>query len=161
MQRAAQCVVTTAFVLLFILGSQTMSGGIAFLIAGEKAKSPPVEPKKNEPVTPSKLITNTISMKLGYIPPRTFTMGSPLSEQEQYKKDNTDESGVFSLNRAAGGSPMPRRLRFASGGYVYHVLNRAVGRVTLFRKEGDYAAFEKTLRQAPHFQPMRLLEKGV
>jgi REP-associated tyrosine transposase len=52
---------------------------------------------------------------------------------------------------------MPRRLRFASGGYVYHVLNRAVGRVTLFRKEGDYAAFEKTLRQAPDFQPMRLL----
>src|SRR5438034_893562 len=53
--------------------------------------------------------------------------------------------------------PMPRRLRFASGGYVYHVLNRAVGRVTLFRKDGDYAAFEKTLRQANDFQPMRLL----
>ena len=53
--------------------------------------------------------------------------------------------------------PLPRRLRFASGGYVYHVLNRAVGRVTLFRKDGDYAAFEKTLRQANDFQPMRLL----
>lgn len=52
---------------------------------------------------------------------------------------------------------MPRRLRFASGGYVYHVLNRAVGRATLFRKEADYAAFEKVLRQAPEFQPMRLL----
>jgi putative transposase len=52
---------------------------------------------------------------------------------------------------------MPRRLRFASGGYVYHVLNRAVGRATLFRKEADYAAFEKVLREAPEFQPMRLL----
>src|SRR5688572_19641200 len=52
---------------------------------------------------------------------------------------------------------MPRRLRFATGGYVYHVLNRAVGRATLFRKEADYAAFEKVLRQAPEFQPMRLL----
>ena len=52
---------------------------------------------------------------------------------------------------------MPRRLRFASGGYVYHVLNRAVGRAALFRKEGDYAAFEKALRQAHDFQPMRLL----
>jgi putative transposase len=43
------------------------------------------------------------------------------------------------------------------GGYVYHVLNRAVGRRTLFRKDGDYAAFEAILRQAPDFQPMRLL----
>ena len=32
------------------------------------------------------------------------------------------------------------------GGYVYHVLNRAVGRATLFYQEGDYAAFENTLR---------------
>jgi putative transposase len=52
---------------------------------------------------------------------------------------------------------MPRRLRFASGGYVYHVLNRAVGRAKLFNKQGDYAAFEKVLRQAHDFVPMRLL----
>jgi putative transposase len=43
------------------------------------------------------------------------------------------------------------------GGYVYHVLNRAVGRVTLFHKDGDYAAFEKVLRQAKAWQPIRLL----
>jgi putative transposase len=52
---------------------------------------------------------------------------------------------------------MPRRLRFAGGGYVYHVLNRAVGRATLFRKEGDFAAFERVLGQVSEFQPMRLL----
>src|SRR6478735_3291698 len=52
---------------------------------------------------------------------------------------------------------MPRRRRAASGGYVYHALNRAVGRRTLFRKAADYAAFEDVLRQAPGFQPMRLL----
>jgi putative transposase len=52
---------------------------------------------------------------------------------------------------------MPRRLRVATGGLVYHVLNRAVGRATLFRKQGDYAAFEKVLRQANEFRPMRLL----
>jgi len=52
---------------------------------------------------------------------------------------------------------MPRRPRVATGGYVYHVLNRAVGRRTLFRKDGDYAAFETILRQAPDFRPMRLL----
>jgi putative transposase len=52
---------------------------------------------------------------------------------------------------------MPRRLRSAPGGYVYHVLNRAVARDTLFAKPGDYAAFLKVLRQADDFQPMRLL----
>src|SRR6478672_2872210 len=85
-QRAAQSLVTTVFVLLLILGSQTMSGGIAVLLAGEKAEPPPVEPKNNEPVTPSKVITNTLSMKLAYIPPGVFTMGSPLSEQKQFEK---------------------------------------------------------------------------
>ncbi len=52
---------------------------------------------------------------------------------------------------------MPRRLRCNSGGYVYHALNRAVGRATLFHKDGDYAAFEKALREAKAWQPMRLL----
>jgi len=52
---------------------------------------------------------------------------------------------------------MPRRLRCATGGYVYHALNRAVGRATIFDKWGDYEAFEKVLRQAGDFVPMRLL----
>jgi putative transposase len=52
---------------------------------------------------------------------------------------------------------MPRRLRFASGGFVYHALNRAVGRATLFDKSGDYAAFEKVLCQAKDWLPTRLL----
>ncbi len=52
---------------------------------------------------------------------------------------------------------MPRRLRCNTGGYVYHVLNRAVGRSTLFQKDGDYAAFEKVLRQAKDWRPIRLL----
>jgi putative transposase len=52
---------------------------------------------------------------------------------------------------------MPRRFRAATGGYVYHVLNRAVRRATLFRKDGDYAAFEAVLAEAREFQPMRVL----
>jgi putative transposase len=52
---------------------------------------------------------------------------------------------------------MPRRLRCHTGGFVYHALNRAVGRRTLFHKEGDYAAFEKVLCQAKERLPMRLL----
>jgi len=38
---------------------------------------------------------------------------------------------------------MPRRHRNATGGYVHHVLNRAVGRGTIFENAKDYAAFEK------------------
>jgi putative transposase len=52
---------------------------------------------------------------------------------------------------------MARRLRCSDGGYVYHVLNRAVGRATLFDKSGDYAAFEKVLHQAWQHTGMRLL----
>jgi hypothetical protein len=33
---------------------------------------------------------------------------------------------------------MPRSARHAPGGIVYHVLNRAVARLPLFRKDGDY-----------------------
>jgi formylglycine-generating enzyme required for sulfatase activity len=120
MQRAAQGLVTAAFVLHLILGSQTTPGDSGLLLAGEKAKnrsenrpgrggptgagapSPfvhkasqkgtvPDSSRKNEPATPGTVITNTISMKLAYIPPGVFTMGSPLSEQEQFKKDNTDD----------------------------------------------------------------------
>ena len=43
---------------------------------------------------------------------------------------------------------MGRLLRTASGDLVYHVLNRANARRTLFEDEGDYAAFERVLAQA-------------
>ena len=52
---------------------------------------------------------------------------------------------------------MARRTRCADAGYVYHVLNRAVGRATLFRQPADYAALEKILRQAWERLGMRLL----
>ncbi len=52
---------------------------------------------------------------------------------------------------------MPRRLRFADGGYAYHVLNRAVGRSRIFRKERDFEAFEETVDQAKQRLPMRVL----
>jgi putative transposase len=52
---------------------------------------------------------------------------------------------------------MPRRPRFATGGYVFHVLNRAVGKATIFKNEGDYQAFEQLLNDARRQTPMRLL----
>lgn len=42
---------------------------------------------------------------------------------------------------------MLRRLRVAAGSLAYHVLNRRVGRLPLFEKPDDYAAFEQVLQQ--------------
>ena len=43
---------------------------------------------------------------------------------------------------------MPRRPRLAAGDLAYHVLNRRVGRLQLFDKPADYAAFENILAEA-------------
>lgn len=56
---------------------------------------------------------------------------------------------------------MPRRLRESTGGIVYHVLNRAVGRMTLFEKDEDYLAFEKVLQQTVERTSSRLLSYCV
>ncbi|HEY8668328.1 MAG TPA: transposase [Tepidisphaeraceae bacterium] len=40
---------------------------------------------------------------------------------------------------------MPRTARAAAAGVVYHVLNRGNGRMSIFRKPGDYAAFLQLL----------------
>ena len=37
---------------------------------------------------------------------------------------------------------MPRIARVAPRGFVYHVLNRANGRLRLFRKEADFLALK-------------------
>ena len=52
---------------------------------------------------------------------------------------------------------MPRIPRKAPGGMVYHVLNRANGRLRLFKKEEDYLAFEQVLLLAHDREPMRVL----
>jgi putative transposase len=43
---------------------------------------------------------------------------------------------------------MPRRRRFSTAGLVFHVLNRAAKRATIFESEGDYFSFERLLREA-------------
>ncbi|MFC1765335.1 transposase [Planctomycetota bacterium] len=42
---------------------------------------------------------------------------------------------------------MSRPKRITLGGYVYHVLNRANGRLKIFKKQGDFEAFEKIIAQ--------------
>lgn len=52
---------------------------------------------------------------------------------------------------------MPRRPRIAPGGHAYHVINRAVARLPIFRKSADYEAFERLLAEAMQRHPTRLL----
>lgn len=52
---------------------------------------------------------------------------------------------------------MPRRPRFSTGGYVFHVLNRGAGRQTLFESEGDYDAFVLLIEEARRQVAMRVL----
>jgi putative transposase len=56
---------------------------------------------------------------------------------------------------------MPRRARSIVGGYAYHILNRANGRLKLFRKEADFAAFEGVLAEACERVPLRILGYAV
>ena len=52
---------------------------------------------------------------------------------------------------------MGRPKRAADGGLVYHVLNRANARMTIFESDADYAAFEQVLEEAVERTPTRLL----
>ena len=52
---------------------------------------------------------------------------------------------------------MPRRARVSPGGLVYHVLNRSVAGLPLFRKEADYEAFERIMVEAHGRRPTRIL----
>lgn len=52
---------------------------------------------------------------------------------------------------------MGRPKRAAEGGIIYHVLNRANARTTIFENAGDYDAFEGIVEQAIERTDMRLL----
>ena len=56
---------------------------------------------------------------------------------------------------------MPRTARVAPGGFVYHVLNRSVGRMHMFRKDADFEAFERVMVEAHQRQPIRVLSYCV
>jgi len=51
---------------------------------------------------------------------------------------------------------MGRPKRITLGGYVYHVLNRANGRLRIFRKRGDFEAFEAILAEGLERVDMRI-----
>ncbi len=57
---------------------------------------------------------------------------------------------------------MPRAVRKAPGGQLYHVLNRAVGKMHLFGRDADFEAFQRVMieehRQVDRLWRRRLLD---
>jgi len=51
---------------------------------------------------------------------------------------------------------MPRTARAAEGGMIYHVLNRGNGRMRIFHKGEDFAAFERVLAEGLKRYPLEL-----
>jgi hypothetical protein len=72
-------------------------------------------------------------------------------------RGNRDVIGDGSLQFLLPDIVMPRTARVAPGGFVYHVLNRSVGRMHMFRKESDFEAFERVMVEAHLRQPIRIL----
>lgn len=52
---------------------------------------------------------------------------------------------------------MPRTVRIAPGGYIYHALNRGVAQLPLFENNDDFEDFERVLIAAVERRPIRLL----
>ncbi|MBS0201566.1 MAG: transposase [Planctomycetes bacterium] len=52
---------------------------------------------------------------------------------------------------------MPRTVRHAPGGMIFHVLNRGNARDLIFDKQADYAAFEKALAETQAHVSLRIL----
>ncbi len=52
---------------------------------------------------------------------------------------------------------MPRSIRIAPGGMVFHVLNRGVNRMQIFHTVKDYLAFDDLLEEVLQLCPMRVL----
>jgi putative transposase len=56
---------------------------------------------------------------------------------------------------------MPRVARSAPPGYIYHVLNRSVGKMHMFRRDADYDAFQRIMLDAYQRHPIRILSYCV
>ncbi len=52
---------------------------------------------------------------------------------------------------------MPRLARVDTGNEIYHVINRAAGRLQIFNKEADYRLFEEIILEAKDLTGMRIL----
>lgn len=74
------------------------------------------------------------------------------------RKDRKGDRSIYLIPAARRDTirRMPRTARAAPAGYVYHVLNRGVGRMRLFDKARDFEAFEETLAETLAKLPLRI-----
>jgi hypothetical protein len=63
---------------------------------------------------------------------------------------------LTSIGGAGKTAAMPRTARFAPGGMLFHVLNRGVRRMRVFRAEKDYDAFLRVVEETLRVAPMRI-----
>jgi putative transposase len=56
---------------------------------------------------------------------------------------------------------MPKPKRVCAAGDVFHVLNRAVARLTIFEKPADYDAFLRVLEETWQIVPLPILAMVV
>ena len=56
---------------------------------------------------------------------------------------------------------MARIARVAPGGWIYHVVNRSVGRMRMLKSKKDFAAFERIIMEAHERCPLRILSYCV
>jgi len=69
--------------------------------------------------------------------------------QRRHRLGGVEHPGILSHhNFRDGGMPMPRSPRADEAGGLYHAMNRGNLRPDIFKKEADYAAFERILHEA-------------
>ena len=52
--------------------------------------------------------------------------------------------------------PMPRTVRVAPAGVIFHVLNRANARARIFEKDLDYEAFNRVIAETANLVPVEI-----
>lgn len=52
---------------------------------------------------------------------------------------------------------MPRTARATPAGLIYHILNRSVGRMRMFRRDSDFEAFQRVMLEAHDRVPLPIL----
>jgi putative transposase len=56
---------------------------------------------------------------------------------------------------------MARHPRATPGGQAYHIVNRSVGRMHMFKRDADFEAFERVIIEAHELHPLRILSYCV
>jgi hypothetical protein len=84
-------------------------------------------------------------------------LGNSDTQEFAERKETGTRLVLTAVRRSGKSGVMPRTARVAPGGFVYHVLNRSVGRMHMFRKDADFEAFKRVMverkRSRPCYRP--------